>query len=32
MHWLSHGVEQLITSTEKENYAPEVLVLSLIHI
>ena len=27
MHWLSHGVEQLITSTEKENYAPEVLVV-----
>ena len=26
MHWLSHGVEQLITNTE-EGYAPEVLVV-----
>ena len=27
MHWLSHGVEQLITSTREEGYAPEVLVV-----
>ena len=26
MHWLSHGVEQLITNTE-EGYAPDVLVV-----
>lgn len=27
MHWLSHGVEQLIASTQEEGYAPEVVVV-----
>ena len=27
MHWLSHGVEQLITNTQEEGYAPEVVVV-----
>jgi cholesterol oxidase len=27
MHWLSHGVEQLITKVQHEGYAPEVLVV-----